>query len=70
MRLVVPEMCALFVSGVVVAMVLAIWGTGGVSATQASSGQRFATELVWAAIPCLLALAAVVLAVIAVVSSN
>ena len=68
MRLVVLEMCALFVIAVLAVVSLAIWSTRGASGAQTTPRQRFATGIVWAAIPGLMMLAAAALAVIGVVA--
>jgi heme/copper-type cytochrome/quinol oxidase subunit 2 len=62
-------MCALLAAGVFAAMFLSIWSARRAPAAQITPRQRFAAELVWAAIPCLMVLAAAVPAVIAVVSA-
>jgi heme/copper-type cytochrome/quinol oxidase subunit 2 len=62
-------MCVLVTAGVFAAMFLSIWSTRRVPSVQTIPGQRFAAELVWAAIPCLMILAAAIPAVIAVVSA-
>jgi heme/copper-type cytochrome/quinol oxidase subunit 2 len=63
-------MCALVVAGVFAAMFLAIWSTRRAPVASTALRQRFATELVWAAIPCLMILAAAIPAVIAIVSTR
>jgi len=70
MRLVILGMCALVVTGVFAAMFLAIWSTRRAPAAPTAFRQSFATELVWAAIPWLIILAAAVPAVIAIVSAH
>jgi heme/copper-type cytochrome/quinol oxidase subunit 2 len=62
-------MCAVVAAGVFAAMFLSIWRARRAPAAQIPSRQRFAAELVWAAIPCLMALAAAIPAVIAIVSA-
>jgi len=73
MRPVIIEVCALLAMltiSVSVVLFLAIWSARGASATAAAPRQRLATDLAWAAIPCLTLLAAAVPALIAIVSSN
>jgi protoheme IX farnesyltransferase len=69
LQLVIPGMCALVTAGVFAAMFHAIWSTRARAAPTAFR-QSFATELVWAAIPCLMILAASIPAVIAIVSAH
>ena len=71
MRLVIMGMCALLATGVFAAMFVSIWSTrhrddGHLAALR----QSVAMELVWAAIPCLMMLAAAIPAVIAIVSAH
>ena len=70
MQLLILKMCALVASGVLVAMFLAIWSTrrGSMDSTLYKPG--FATELVWAAIPCLIMVAAAIPAVVGIVSAR
>jgi heme/copper-type cytochrome/quinol oxidase subunit 2 len=70
MRLVILEMCALVSAAVFAAMFLAIWSTRRARPAHTAFRQRFATELVWAAIPCLMMLAAAIPAAIAIVSAD
>jgi heme/copper-type cytochrome/quinol oxidase subunit 2 len=70
MRRVILEMCAPLAAGLLAAMLLSIWSTNRAPTTQPSSRRRIAAELVWAAIPCLMLLAAAVPAVIAIVSAH
>ena len=69
MRLVMLGMCALLAAGVFSAMFLSIWSTRRAPAADATLRQHFAAELVWAAIPWLMMLAAAIPAVIAIVSA-
>jgi heme/copper-type cytochrome/quinol oxidase subunit 2 len=63
-------MCALVAIGVFAAMFVSIWSTRRATAAAPTAlRQSFAMELVWAAIPCLMILAAAVPAVIAIVSA-
>jgi len=70
MRLFALEICALVAAGVFAAMFLAIWSTRRARPARTSFRQRFATELVWAAIPSLMMLAAAIPAVIAIASAH
>jgi len=70
MRLVVIGTCALVVAGVFAAMFVSIWSTRRAPAALTAFRQSFATELVWAAIPCLMMLAAAIPAIIAIVSAH
>jgi heme/copper-type cytochrome/quinol oxidase subunit 2 len=70
MRLVILGMCALVTAGVFAAMFVSIWSTRRARTASTAFGQSFATELVWAAIPCLMILAAAVPAVIAIASAH
>jgi heme/copper-type cytochrome/quinol oxidase subunit 2 len=70
MRLFILELCALVSAGVFAAMFLAIWSTRRTRPAHAAFRQGFATELVWAAIPCFMVLAAAIPAAIAIVSAG
>jgi heme/copper-type cytochrome/quinol oxidase subunit 2 len=70
MRLVILGMCSLVAAGVFAAMFLAIWSTRRAAANGPAFGHSFASELVWAAIPCLMLLAAAIPAVIAVAQAH
>ena len=70
MRFVILGMCALVASGVFIAMFLAIWSTRRAAAAPATFRQSAATELVWAAIPCLMILAAAIPAIIGIISTH
>ena len=69
MRLVILRMRALVAAGVFAAMFVSIWSTRRGPAASTAFRQSFATELVWAAIPCLTMLAAAIPAVIAIASA-
>ena len=60
----------LVTAGVFAAMFLSIWSTRRVPSVQTIPGQRFAAELVWAAIPCFMILAAAAAGAIAIVSGH
>jgi heme/copper-type cytochrome/quinol oxidase subunit 2 len=68
MRLVVLTMCTLFAAGVFAAMFLAIWSSRRDPSRPPTFLQSFASELVWAAIPWLMMLAAAIPAAIAILS--
>jgi cytochrome c oxidase subunit II len=71
MRLVVMALCVLVTAGVFAAMFASIWSTRRDTAPAPTAWrQSLAMELVWAAIPCLMILAAAVPAVIAIVSAH
>ena len=70
MRLFILEMCALVSAGVFAAMFFAIWRTRRARPARTALRQHFASELVWAAIPCLMMLAAAIPAAIAIVSAD
>jgi heme/copper-type cytochrome/quinol oxidase subunit 2 len=63
-------MCGLLAAGVFAAMFVSIWSTRRAPAASTALRQSFATELVWAAIPCLMMLAAAIPAVIAIASAD
>ena len=69
MRLVILTMCALVAAGVFATMFLTIWSTRRVPAAPTSFRQSLAAELVWAAIPCLMILAAAIPAAMAIASA-
>lgn len=66
MRLVVLTMCTLFVAGVFAAMFISIWSHRRDPSRSPTFDQSFASELVWAAIPWLMMLAAAIPATIAI----
>ena len=70
MRLVILGMCALLAIGVFTAMFVSIWSTRPAPAAPPAFRQSVVRELVWAAIPCLMMLAAAIPAVIAIVSGQ
>jgi heme/copper-type cytochrome/quinol oxidase subunit 2 len=63
-------MCAVFAAGVFIAMFIAILNTRHSAGWLPAFRQSLAAELVWAAIPCLMVLAAAIPAVIAIVSAH
>ena len=66
MRLAILTMCMLVAAGVFATMFLAIWRSHRDASHARSSRQSLWLELVWAAIPCLMIVAAATPAVIAV----
>lgn len=70
MRLVILGVCALLAAGVFAAMFLSIWSTRRATAADTTFRQSLATELVWAAIPCLMMIAAAIPAAIAIASAH
>jgi heme/copper-type cytochrome/quinol oxidase subunit 2 len=70
MRLVILGLCSIVATGVFVAMFLSIWSTRRAADRAAAFAQSVASELVWAAIPCLMILAAAVPAVMAIFSAR
>jgi heme/copper-type cytochrome/quinol oxidase subunit 2 len=68
MRLAILTMCILVAAGVFATMFLAIWSSRRDGLRPPSFRQNLAAELVWAAIPCLMILAAAIPAVIAISS--
>lgn len=70
MRLVILGMGSVFAVGVLAAMFLAIWSTRPAAERAPALGQNLASKLVWAAIPCLMILAAATTAVMAIVSAH
>jgi cytochrome c oxidase subunit II len=66
MRLAILTMGTLLAAGVFAAMFLAIWSSRRDGSRAPSFHQTLAVELVWAAIPCLMMVAAAIPAVIAI----
>lgn len=69
MRLVILTMCTLVAVGVFATMFLAIWSSRRDRSGAPTFHQTLASELVWAAIPCLFVLAAAIPATMAILSS-
>ena len=69
MRVAILMMCALVAAGVFATILVSIWSSHRQGARPASHRRTLAAELVWAAIPCLMVLAAAVPAAMAVLSS-
>lgn len=70
MRLIILILCVLVAVGVFGTMFLSIWSSRPGDASQPSARQNVAAEFVWAAIPCLMIVAAAIPAVIAIASSS
>jgi heme/copper-type cytochrome/quinol oxidase subunit 2 len=70
MQLVILGMCSVVGAGVFAAMFLAIWSTRRATPSSSAFGQSFASELVWAAIPCLMLLAAAIPMVMAIAQAR
>ena len=68
MMLAILMMCSVVTAGVFAAMFLAIWSSRHKDSRPPSFRQNLAVELVWAAIPCLIILAAAIPAAIAIAS--
>lgn len=68
MRVLMLGMCASVAAGVFATMVAMICSISGDAARPPAFRQRLAVELMWAAIPCLLIVAAAIPAVIASIS--
>lgn len=60
MRVIVFGLCALFVLGVFVTMFFSIWSTGRRPEARLHLRQSLAAEMLWAAIPCLMLVAAAI----------
>jgi cytochrome c oxidase subunit II len=70
MRLAILTMGTVLAAGVFAAMFLAIWSSRRDSSRAPSFHQTLAVELVWAAIPCLMIVAAAIPAVIAIAQNR
>jgi len=68
MRLALLMMCSVVTAGVFAAMFLAIWSSSRKDSRPPFFRQNLAVEVVWAAIPCLIVLAAAIPAAIAIAS--
>jgi len=66
MRIVILGMCALVAAGVFAAMFLSIWSHRRTCDPTQRISQRAVSEVVWMLIPCLMMIAAVIPAVIAI----
>jgi len=70
MRIVVFALSALFTVGIFVTMLVSIWSTRDRVETRLRPGQSLAGELVWAAIPCLMIVAAAIPAGVAILTRS
>ena len=70
MRLIVLTLCALLTLGVFATMFLSIWSSRRAGTSQPSARQNAVAEFVWAAIPCLMIIAAAIPASIAIATSS
>lgn len=70
MRLAILTLCTLVSLGVFATMFLSIWSSRRDGTRPPSFRQTLAAELVWAAIPCLMVLAAAIPAALAIASSG
>lgn len=70
MRLIILILCALIAAGVFAVMFFAIWRSHPRASPAASSRRSLAMELVWAAIPCLMIVAAAFPAVIVIAAGS
>ena len=70
MRLLIRILCVLVAAGVFATMFLSIWSSRHGGAHDGTARQSVAAELVWAAIPCLMIMAAAIPAVMAVAASS
>jgi len=70
MRVFVFALCALFTLGIFVTMLLSIWSTRDRREAQLLARQSLVGELVWAAIPCLMIVAAAIPAGVAILTPS
>ena len=70
MRFAILTLCALVALGVFATMFAAIWSSRRDGSDAPSARQHLAMELVWAAIPCLMIVAAAIPAVIAIAAPS
>jgi len=69
-RGIVFGLCALFTLSIFVAMLVSIWSTRDRGERQLRPSQSLAGELVWAAIPCLMVVAAAIPTGVAILTSS
>ena len=69
MRVTILVICALVAAAVFATILVSIWSSHREGARPASLRQPLAAELVWAAVPCLMVLAAAIPAALAILSS-
>ena len=70
MRVAILGMCALLAAAVFAAMFVSIWSTRRSGVCPQALRQSLTAEIVWAAIPCLMIVAAAIPAVIAIVTTR
>jgi heme/copper-type cytochrome/quinol oxidase subunit 2 len=70
MRVFILGMCALFAGGVFIAILLSIWSSRRSGDRGPALRQGIVAELVWAAIPCLMVIAAAIPAAIAIAAAR
>jgi len=70
MRVVIFGICALVAAGVFATMLLTIWSTSRATDDGHRFRQSAVIEIVWAAIPCLIIIAAALPAAIAIMASR
>jgi heme/copper-type cytochrome/quinol oxidase subunit 2 len=70
MRVAILSLCVLLAAGVFTAMFVSIWSTRRSGACQSALRQSLTTEVVWAAIPCLMIVAAAIPAVVAIFTTH
>ena len=68
--MVILALCTLFAAGVFAATLLSIWSTRHSTDRSADFCQGVLAELAWAAIPCLIIIAAAIPASIAIIASR
>jgi hypothetical protein len=69
MRVVILGLCTLVAGGVFTAILLSVWCSRGSAGRAADLRQGMVAELVWAAIPCLIVIAASIPAAIAIAAA-
>jgi len=70
MRIVILGMCTLFAGGVFIAILLSIWSNRPGADRAPDFRKGVVAELVWAAIPCLMVIAAAIPAAIAIAAAR
>jgi heme/copper-type cytochrome/quinol oxidase subunit 2 len=70
MRVIILGMCALLAAGVLGAMVVSVWSSRRTADRTPDFRQGIVAELVWAAIPCLMVIAAAIPAAIAIIAAR
>jgi heme/copper-type cytochrome/quinol oxidase subunit 2 len=70
MRVAILTLCTLLAAGVFAAMFVSIWSTRRRGVCPPALRQSLTSEIVWAAIPCLMIVAAAIPAVVAIVTTH